>query len=140
MPAQGIVADALNGLLDIMPLGAVYGVAAAAAVDGTTKTTKSMPHACAVVLTPTACTAGKTLDLAVWGKNKAADAWVLVGTFAQVTNAAQGIQRLNVAAPYKMYKTIHTIAGTAFAGTDTVAWACHLVGTNAKFAPIVQVD
>jgi hypothetical protein len=131
-----LTADALNGLLAVTPLTARQVAAAEAAVNGTEKVITSMPMAQAAVLVPTNCAAGVTLDVRLQGRNKSTDSFTdNVVIFAQVTNASNGIQRLNIASPFKRYRTVHTVAGTGSCG-----WVVLLVGSKVKYAPITQVD
>lgn len=135
-----IVQDALE-LLAITPLAAVAANAAAGPTNGTEKTLASMPEAVVAVLLPIVCPAAHTLDLKVQGRNLSTDAWTDLATFTQVTNAAAGVQRLNITSPKKRYRAVYTTAG-AFGAGVYLSFDCTIVGTNAQFktAGMVQVD
>lgn len=145
MPAQGIVQDPLNGLLCVTNLTFRHLLAAEADVEGTEKAIKAMPLAVIAVLQPIVVDAGKTIDLKVQGKQLTGDAtWTDLVTFTQVTASSKAIQRKEITTPMKIYRTVHTVAGTAFGDgnpdpQEYVVFDCYLVGTNCKNAPIVQV-
>lgn len=128
--------DVLNGLLAVTPLQARHVAAAEANVNGTEKNITSMPLAAAAILVPTTIAAGVTLDVRVQGRNRSTDSWTdNVAVFAQASNASQGIQRVNIATPFRRYRTVHTITGTGAIGFTVL-----LAGTRVRYAPITQVD
>lgn len=138
MQFGGIVGDALDGLLAITPLLAKADVTAQTALDGAEKDLRSSPGAVAFALIPTLCTATYTITVRVYGRNKAADAWTLIGTFTTVTNAAQAVQLMNCPLPYRRYKAQYDTTG-AYGGGVLTSFAVAVVGTNSKFGPIAQV-
>jgi hypothetical protein len=138
MQYGGIVGDALDGLLAITPLLAKADTAAQTATDGSEKDLRSAPGAVAFALIPALCTAAYTITVRVYGRNKSADSWTLIGTFTQVTNAAQAIQLMNCPTPYRRYKAQYDTTG-AYGGGVQTAFTVAVVGTNSKFGPITQV-
>jgi hypothetical protein len=139
MPGTLITADALDGLLAVTPLQSARETAVVTNSVSTDKVMAMMPHAVSVLLTVIECTAAHTLDIKVQGRNLSTDAYTDVAIFAQVTNANQANQRLNIAQPYKRYRTSRSTTG-AFGAGQFVTYSLTLIGTRCKFAPITQVD
>lgn len=133
----GIVKDSLSGLLALTVLQKTEAVAASAVV-ATAREVDSLPLASALILTPISCPAAHTLDVVVHGRDNDADAWELVTTFVQVTNANIANQRANVERPFKQYRVTGTAAG-AFGGAG-IPYTVHHVGTNVQRQPVTQVD
>lgn len=127
--------DALRDKLSLTELGKF----AATSATTTTATAKNlggagpMPLSLAAMLCGAVIAASHTLDVTIEGSNdNFATAGVVVGTFAQLTNANQGTaQRLSLSGVYQYYRAVAVSAG-AFGASEVLRATVVLVGTDLR--------
>lgn len=142
MATQQPTSDPLVDKLSLTEL-AKFNATTATTTTGATKNLSGagpMPLSLAAMLCGAVVTAAHTGDVTIEGSNdNFAAQTVVVGTFAQLTNANAGTpQRLNIPAAYRYYRSKLVSAG-AFGGTPVVQATVVLVGTDLRNVPFTAV-